>query len=40
VVPDGVAEVQFGAMTFRAEMASAPLAPGVLATIEGERMAS
>ena len=36
----GVAEVQFGAFTFRADVLSAPLAPGVIATIGGERQAS
>jgi hypothetical protein len=35
-----VAEVQFGAMTFLAVSASAPLAPGVIATIGGEGLAS
>jgi hypothetical protein len=35
-----VAEVQFGALTFLAETASAPLAPGVSARIGEGRMAS
>jgi hypothetical protein len=37
---EGVTEVRFGAFTFRADALSAPLAPGVIATIGGERLAS
>jgi len=32
--------VKFGALTFLAETASAPFAPGVIAVISGERLAS
>jgi hypothetical protein len=35
-----VAEVQFGALTFLAETASVPLAPGVIARIGEGRLAS
>jgi hypothetical protein len=35
-----VAEVKFGAFTFRADTASAPPGPGIIATFGWERLAS